>query len=146
MKPMNNEFLFPSGLPGLPEDLKKFSLCAISNDSPFFYLESFEDENIGFFLINPFTIYHDYEFELSDEEVEYLNIQSQDHIAVFCIINASRGLKDATLNLLAPIVVNTENGKARQIVLNDKRYNVRHPMPFSAKAAGEEVDKNAGTD
>ncbi len=101
-------------------------------------MQSLQDENIGFILINPFAFFPDYEFDLPEEETEVLGIKAPGQAAVFCIVNAGRGLKDATVNLLAPVVLNTAVGTARQVVLNDKRYSVRHPLPQSKnKAAGE---------
>lgn len=123
-----NKFSFPAGIPGLPENLKEFIIIALSKESPFFYLQSLQDENIGFILINPFAIYPDYEFDLSDEDMELMGLESSEGLAVFCIVNASKGLKNATVNLLAPVVLNIVTGVGRQIVLLDKRYTVSHPL------------------
>lgn len=124
---------FPAGIPGLPPELKKFELLALAADSPFFFLQSLQDENTAFILVNPFFFFPNYEFELPDEEAAALGISSPEQIAVFCIVNASRGLKNATVNLLAPVVVSVATGTARQVVLVDKRYGLRHPLPGIAK-------------
>ncbi|WP_051276658.1 flagellar assembly protein FliW [Desulfovirgula thermocuniculi] len=120
---------FPAGIPGLPPELKEFELLALAPDSPFFFLQSLQDENTGFILINPFFFFPTYEFELPGEETAALGISSPEQVAVFCIVNASRGLKNATVNLLAPVVVNVAAGTARQVVLVDRRYGLRHPLP-----------------
>lgn len=134
-----NIFTFPAGLPGLPAELNRYALIALSEDSPFFFLHSLQENDIGFVLINPFVFFPDYEFDLTAEESAALDIKKPaEEIAVFCIVNASRGLKKATINLLAPLMLNTAAGTARQVVLNDKRYSIRHPLPQPAdKAAGE---------
>lgn len=120
---------FPAGLPGLPVELNRFELVALAEDSPFFFLQSLQEEKIGFILINPFLLFPDYEFNLPDEEAEALDIRApKEQLAVFCIVNASRGLKSATVNLIAPVVLNNATGAARQVVLNDRRYSVRHPL------------------
>ena len=133
-----NIFTFPAGLPGLPAELNRYALVALSKDSPFFFLQSIQEENVGFVLINPFAFYPDYEFDFSAEESAALGIKApEQEIAVFCIVNASQGLKDATVNLLAPLTLNTATGAGRQVVLNDKRYSIRQPLPQPAeKAAG----------
>ncbi|MDQ0285627.1 flagellar assembly factor FliW [Desulfofundulus luciae] len=120
--------IFPAGLPGLPADLTEFELVAAAEDSPFFFLQSLQDENTGFILVNPFFFFPDYEFDLPDEEARALGVNSPDQVAVFCIVNASRGLAHATVNLLAPVVVNAATGTARQLVLVDERYSIRHPL------------------
>ena len=102
---------------------------ALAPDSPFFFLQSTQDPEVGFILVNPFFFFPDYEFELPDEEAAALGIASPEETAVFCIVNAREGLKNATVNLLAPIVVNISTGAARQTVLVDDRYSLRHPLP-----------------
>ncbi|MBO8138212.1 MAG: flagellar assembly protein FliW [Desulfotomaculum sp.] len=131
MPEKDNILTFPSGLPGLPEE-KQFKLTALQQDSPFYLLQSARDENICFILINPFSVFPGYEFDLPEEEKNKLDIKNIEEVAVFCIVNASRGLKNAAVNLLAPVVVNTRTKTARQVVLNDKRYSIRHPLPLAS--------------
>lgn len=119
---------FPAGLPGLPADLTEFELVAAAEDSPFFFLQSLQDENTGFILVNPFAFFPNYEFDLPEEDARALGIKTSEDAAVFCIVNASRGLARATVNLLAPVVVNAATGTARQVVLVDERYSIRHPL------------------
>ncbi len=138
MSRSQNVFTFPAGLPGLPAELTKFELVALAQDSPFFYLQSLQDDNVGFVLVNPFALFPDYEFDLPEEEAANLDLKKPKEAAVFCIVNAGKGLKKATVNLLAPLVVNSAAGTARQVVLNDRRYNIRHPLPQPTnKTAGE---------
>lgn len=131
MTDQQNIYTFKTGLPGLPEDLKDFNLIAIDKDSPFYLLQSTKDEEICFIVINPFLFFPGYEFDISNEEKTKLDLENNNDIAVFCIVNASEGLKTATVNLLAPIVVNTATGAAKQVVLNDQRYTIRQPLPLS---------------
>lgn len=119
---------FACGLPGLPPELTRFELFSLAPDSPFFFLQSLEDENVGFILVNPFFFFPNYEFELPEEEATALGLASPEGVAVFCIVNPSRGWKYATVNLLAPVVVNVATGEARQVVLSDPRYGLRHPL------------------
>lgn len=120
---------FPAGLPGLPAELTEFELVAVAEESPFFFLQSLQDENTGFILVNPFAFFPNYEFDLPEGDAQALGIKAPEEAAVFCIVNASRGLKNATVNLLAPVVMNTATGTARQVVLVDERYGIRHPLP-----------------
>lgn len=138
MSRKQNIYTFPAGLPGLPGELTRFELVALAEDSPFFILQSLQDDNIRFILANPFALFPDYEFDLPDEETEILGFNAPEQAAVFCIVNASQGLKTATVNLLAPVVFNTATGTAHQVILNDKRYTIRHPLPQPKSSAAEE--------
>jgi len=136
MTECNTVFTFTSGLPGLPEELKEFKFLTLQENSPYYLLQSVDDEQICLILLNPFSVFPEYEFNLPEEEKEKLKLENVQHVAVFCVVNASQGLKNATINLLAPVVVNTNTGLAKQVVLNDKRYSIRHPL-FSNSHGGE---------
>jgi flagellar assembly factor FliW len=134
-----NRVNFPAGLPGLPAELTRFEIIALAQEAPFFFLQSRQDYQTGFILVNPFALFPDYEFDLPEEDARALGIERPEKAAVFCIVNAGRGLQDATVNLLAPVVLNVASGNAAQVVLNDGRYSIRHPLPRLKKneAAGE---------
>ncbi|MCL6557409.1 MAG: flagellar assembly protein FliW [Firmicutes bacterium] len=126
---------FPAGIPGLSPGLNRFSLFALAADSPFFFLQSLQEEKVGFILVNPFFFFPVYEFELPDEEAKALEIADPSQVLIFCIVNAGRGLNNATVNLLAPIVVNAATGAARQVVLVDRRWSLRQPLKLTGSAA-----------
>lgn len=120
---------FPWGIPGL-EDCREFILNSLDEDSPFYYMRCSCQPEIGLLLVNPFTVFSDYEFDLDDEVVNQLDITDQEHLAVLCTVNTSRGIESATVNLLAPVVINNKLRQAKQVVLNDKRYSYRTPLAF----------------
>ncbi len=127
---------FPWGLPGL-EDYRLYTLTLLEVNSPFYYLRHTGQTEIGFLLVNPFALFRDYEFELAEEVVTQLKIANQEQVAVLCTVNTSRGLEAATINLLAPIVVNTNKLLAKQVLLNNKRYSLRTPLKINRGAGGE---------
>ncbi|KJS15928.1 MAG: hypothetical protein VR69_11770 [Peptococcaceae bacterium BRH_c4b] len=135
-----NIYTFTAGLPGLPTELNKFELVSLASDSPFFFLQSVQDETVCFILVNPFMFFTDYEFEITNDVTEVMDMNASEQLAVFCIVNAGKGLKDATVNLLAPVILNVATGKARQVVLVDKRYTIRHPLSVN-KPPSEKEDK-----
>ncbi|MFZ5647482.1 MAG: flagellar assembly protein FliW [Bacillota bacterium] len=121
---------FPWGMPGL--DYKQYRLTALAEESPFFYLQSTEQPEVGLLLINPFAVERDYEFDISEDVVKKLKIEDQKQVAVFCTVNTNLGASSPTVNLLAPIVVNVDRLLGKQIVLNDKKYSLRTPLVLSS--------------
>lgn len=114
--------------------LNQFHFSVIEEDSPYGYLESTEDTNIGFIVASPFDFYKDYIFEIEDNEKSKLEVNSQDDVLVLGIMNMKEPFADSTINLLAPILINIHNGAARQIVLPPKyNYNTKSPL-FIIKA------------
>ena len=71
----------------------------------------------------------DYQFDIPDEEVDLLGIESADDVFVCNIANIpASNPKDVTINMLAPIIMNTVNKKAMQTILKNKEFQVRYKL------------------
>ncbi|OHW61968.1 flagellar assembly factor FliW [Andreesenia angusta] len=117
---------FKEGIPGF-EDYRDYVLVINEDEeNPFHKLQSVEEESIGFYVVNPFLIINDYDFELKESTIKLLEIQSEKDLAVLSIVKIPGKLEDMTVNLSAPIVINSKSKLGKQIVLDDSRYSVRH--------------------
>ncbi|ADQ41176.1 protein of unknown function DUF180 [Caldicellulosiruptor acetigenus I77R1B] len=119
-----NIIFFEEGIPAF-ENLKKFVIIK-EDESPFHWLQSIEDKDIAFVIINPFEIKPDYEFDLPDEVVSKLEIDSPQDVAVFCIVVIPEDVKQTRVNLKAPIIINVNKRKGMQYLLDDERYPLRY--------------------
>ncbi len=128
---------FPSGLPGFTDE-RQFIVLPLGDDSPFFILQSVETEGLAFVLAVPFQFFADYEFNLSDDVIEKLEIESENDVAVFMILTVQDPFEKTTANLQAPVVINQKKQVARQLVLNEKGYGTRHLLFGKTSAAGQE--------
>ncbi|WAM33055.1 flagellar assembly protein FliW [Caldicellulosiruptor morganii] len=115
---------FEDGIPAF-ENLKKFVIVK-EDESPFYWLQSVEDKDIAFVLINPFEIKPDYEFDIPDDIVKKLEIESSQDVAVFCIVVISEDVKQTRVNLKAPVIINVNRRKGMQYLLDDERYPIRY--------------------
>lgn len=121
-------FNFVSPIIGF-NDLKDYAIIDYKPDSPFKWLQSMEDMDLAFpiTLCSFFGI--DYQFNIPDDEAKKLEIENPDDIFVFNIVNIpSSNPQGATVNMLAPIVVNLANKKAMQIVLKNTDFQVRYKL------------------
>lgn len=119
-------------------DLKEYALIDYKPDSPFKWLQSVEEGELAFpvTLCSFFNI--DYQFDIPDEEAEKLEIENADDVFVFNIANIpSSNPQGATINMLAPVVVNLKNKKAMQIILKNTNFEVRHKL-FSEQDVEQE--------
>ncbi|ADQ06807.1 protein of unknown function DUF180 [Caldicellulosiruptor hydrothermalis 108] len=119
-----NIIFFEEGIPAF-ENLKKFVIVK-EDQSPFFWLQSVEDKDIAFVIINPFEIKPDYEFDLPDEVVNKLEITSAQDVAVFCIVVIPEDVRQTRVNLKAPVIINVNKRKGMQYLLDDERYPLRY--------------------
>lgn len=120
---------FPKGLPGF-EDSKKFVMVRIEDNENFYVLQDIEEEYISFIVVNPWDFYQDYRVEVKDEILGSIGIDrgSEKEVNIYNIINLGDSLRNSTCNLLAPIIINVEDRKARQVILNDLPYTTKHKL------------------
>lgn len=117
---------FDAGLPGF-EQIKKFIIIdSPEEESPFKWLQSIDEPQLAFAIVNPFVFKEDYDFILSDETADKLEMSQEKDVAVYAIVVVPENLKDISMNLKAPIVINMKNRKAAQIILDTDKYTMRH--------------------
>ncbi|HIJ84888.1 MAG: protein of unknown function DUF180 [Magnetococcales bacterium] len=114
------------GLLGFPLS-KKFLLFPYGQDSSFFWLQSVDEPEIAFIVVNPFDFFADLEFSIQDEDAKYLGLERSDDVEVFSLVTIPEGRpEEMRTNLAGPVVVNTDNRKGRQILI--KELSPRQPL------------------
>ncbi|MBU5349287.1 flagellar assembly protein FliW [Paenibacillus lautus] len=106
---------------------------------PFEYLQSIEDEDLTFIIVDPFIFFSDYEFQLDSHWIDALEIKNDLDVSVRVIVTV-RSANDITCNLKAPLIMNKQNNLAAQVVLDHGRYSTRHSLAVEVKGEGEHVD------
>ena len=127
-------YSFEEGIPGFPEE-KQFVLIPFGENTPFIILQSTNTVQTGFVLAFPYLFKADYAFDLSDEDVEALSIEKQEDIITYAIVTLKDTLPNSTINLLAPIVINTKKQQGKQIILKDNHQELLH-FPLQSVTEG----------
>lgn len=116
---------FTNGILGF-EDLKKYIVLSNEDDDTVFYwLQSIEEPDISFVVTNPFLFISDYEFDIPESVVKQLELEKQEDLIVYSITVITENIKNATINLKGPVLVNSKNKKAKQIVLEGDEYPLK---------------------
>jgi flagellar assembly factor FliW len=118
---------FPEGLLGFNE-LRKFILLDDPSDEIFAWLQSCEDPNIAFPVLEPELFNPNYRVQLTKHDLDSLNLKSPDGIRFFSIITIPQDPTLMTANLKAPIVIHVGTRVARQVVLQDNGLAIREPI------------------
>lgn len=125
---------FDDGIPGF-EGLKSFILLSSEEFTPFKWLQSLDDTDIAFVIIDPKAVVKDYKVGINEETIRLLDIKNLNHILVFAIVVIPREIEKMTANLKAPIIINAENNKGMQILLDNDDYMIKHPILKELKNA-----------
>ncbi|WP_016837987.1 flagellar assembly protein FliW [Ureibacillus thermosphaericus] len=117
-----------SGLLGL-EEYKKYVLLPLDKDSPLAIFQSIEESQIGFVVAYPFAFKKDYAFDISEVDRKELQVEKEEDVIAYSIVTLKEPFEESTLNLLAPIVINSVKKCGKQIVLQDNQaYPLRFPI------------------
>ena len=104
------------------EDVKQVNLEKI--DDIFMKMQSLDNEHISFTLIDPFVL-REYDFEIPDSTQELLEVTKDSNILILNIVLIQTPIEDSVINFIGPLVFNTDNNKAAQIILQDSiQYGV----------------------
>ncbi len=123
----------PQGILGFPE-YKKFCLIDPGDDTLILWLQSLENPEIAFPLLEPKIFKPDYSVKLSAAELRELKLENVNQSAVFGILTIPEDVSRMTANLKAPLVINLKSQVAKQVVLQENEYNIKHEMFKELKA------------
>ncbi len=125
--PEDKVITFKEGLPGFPQ-IHRFAVLELEDLKPFQYLQALDDPPISLFIINPFLVDPTYEFRLIDSDMEDVNSTNSAELAVYAVATIPDDPAGATLNLMAPIVINDSCRCGKQVILHESKYSVKHPL------------------
>jgi flagellar assembly factor FliW len=122
----HQKITFPSGLFGF-ESLKDYVLLDAAQQ-PFYWLQSLDEVNIAFILIDPFIFRPDYEMDINNEELLPIGITESEKAVIFSIVTIPPDNGPMTANLQGPLVINRESRLGIQAVLTDSRWKTKHDI------------------
>lgn len=108
--------------PGLAP-LLRFSLDEIAGAVGLYSLRSLDDASIRLFVLDAAIHLPEYSPEISDQQCELLDIRVSEDAFVLVVTNP--GSTQTSVNLMAPIVVNSSTGLAAQVILDDQDWPMR---------------------
>lgn len=108
--------------PGL-EPLTRFDLEQVAGADGLFTLRPVNVPDRRLFLLDAGAYFPDYRPELSDEQAAQLGVTGPEGIATFVVANHQDGV--TTVNLLAPILVNTATDMGAQFILEGQDLPIR---------------------
>jgi flagellar assembly factor FliW len=128
--------IFPQGLFGF-DDYKEYVLLDAEHQ-PFFWLQSVNDQEIAFVLINPFLFRPDYEVNITNEELAEIGITSPENALIFVIVTIPQDGSPMTANLQGPLVINKDKMSGMQAVLSDVKWRTRHDIIAELNGMGKQ--------
>lgn len=114
-------------MPGFP-NLSRFAVLDPDPESPFKWFQSVEKKDVCFLITDPKDFFPDYHVQIPAGRLLDLGLADAKEAAVAVVLTVPEDLSKTTANLLAPLVFNTREGLARQVILESTGYPVRAPL------------------
>ncbi len=119
---------FPQGIIGFP-DLKDFLLVHdTESEGGIRWMQSIQEPAFAMPVIDPLIVMPDYNPRIEDDLLQPLGEMNEENTLVLVTITVPHDIENMTVNLKAPIVINGENRKANQIIVEDDEYQVKFPI------------------
>ncbi|MCQ4923209.1 flagellar assembly protein FliW [Tissierella carlieri] len=118
--------IFEEGIPAFEEEKEFIIILNEDKENPFHCLQSINNQDLSFIVINPFEIFSDYDILLPQTAINKLKIEKEEDINIYTIVVIPTDMKKMTTNLLGPIVINTKERLGKQVILDDERYTTKH--------------------
>jgi len=115
---------FAAGIIGFP-DMRRAALVPMPDFEPFYWLASLDDESTRFIVMNPREVFSDYDPQTPAELESVINSDE----GIYVMVKISSDWEKTTVNLRAPIVLNSELKKGVQLILGDSDYRLDEVLP-----------------
>jgi flagellar assembly factor FliW len=118
---------FNQGIPGFLEETE-FVILPLPEAEAFQVLQSIQTKELAFIITDPFQFFLDYDFQLELQEIEKLQLQQAEDAAVYVLLTMSDSVENITANLQAPVIINTKQQLAKQVILMNTAYETKHRL------------------
>ena len=118
---------FNQGIPGFLEETE-FVILPLPEAEAFQVLQSIQTKELAFIITDPFQFFLDYDFQLEPQEIEKLQLQQAEDAAVYVLLTMSDSVEKITANLQAPVIINTKQQLAKQVILMNTAYETKHRL------------------
>jgi len=121
---------FEKGIIGFPE-MRRFALLhneEKGKDAGIRFLQSIDEPGFAMPVMDPLVVKEDYNPEVNDELLEAAGELTPDNMLVLVTVTVPSDITNMTVNLRGPIIINAEEKKACQIIVDGEEYPVKYPI------------------
>lgn len=131
--------IFDNGIIGFPE-LKRFTLIHDEEKGTnvgIRFLQSIDEPSFAMPVMDPLIVKPDYDPEVNDELLASAGELTSENLLVLVTVTVPSDITRMSVNLQGPIVVNVDEHRACQIIIDGSEYPVKYPI-YDILQAGKE--------
>ena len=101
------------------------------------WLQSVDEELLALPVMIPTTIVPDYNPIVEDETLETIGKWTEESVSILVTVTVPIDIKNMSINLKAPIIINTDTMKGCQVIAENPEYEVKYKIHDLLQAAKE---------
>ncbi len=112
------------------DDYKKYTILYDSEkeESNIAWFQSVDDSAFALPIINPTLIKEDYNPQVEEELLKDLGELTDENLVVFLVMTVPEDLKQMSVNLMAPIIINADTRKGAQVIVENPEYEIKYKI------------------
>lgn len=120
---------FENGVLGF-EDYKEYTILYDNEKEKSFFswLQSIEESSLAFPIVNPFNVVENYNPQINDDMLESIGGVTDEDTVVFLMATIPEDVKQASVNMKAPLIINASSRKGVQIIVEGQEYEIKHKL------------------
>ena len=117
------------GLLGL-EQYKKYTILydCEKEEANISWFQSVEEPTLALPVIKPWLVKEDYDPVVEDELLTGLGDLTEENLVILLTMTVPEDIKQMSVNLMAPIIINADTRKGTQIVVENADYEVKYKI------------------
>jgi flagellar assembly factor FliW len=116
-----------SPIPGFPVT-KSFFFIQKEKIAPFQWMQSVEESDVTFVVVEPHHFFHDYFPAISSGELKGLGIERVEESLLMAIVVLPEDMTKMTANLRGPLLINNVTRKMKQVFLESEKWTVKESI------------------
>lgn len=104
----------------------RYILIEHQKESPFLWLQSLENPDLAFVVIDPSLIIPGYRLRNLEEIRHELEAEPEDIKTLVILTIPSGRPQEMTANLMGPVVINLKTRRGKQLIVEEPRYSHKH--------------------
>ncbi len=120
---------FENGVLGF-EDYKDYTILYDNEKEKSFFswLQSTEESSLAFPIVNPFNVVESYNPQINDDMLGSIGGISDEDTVVFLMATIPEDVKQASVNMKAPLIINASSRKGVQVIAEGQEYEIKHKL------------------
>lgn len=126
----NKIITLPQGIIGFPE-LTKFAMIFNNEekDPGIYWFQSLDETAFAMPVLSPYDVMANYSPNVTEDIISVIGeIDNDDFLVLVTLTVPHDKIEDMSINLKAPIIINTKTNRGVQVIVENDEYKVKHPI------------------